>query len=447
MKNTTQDLTTGPIYQKLIAFAVPFLLANFLQALYGTVDTVIVGWFTNTAGIAAVSIGSQIMMLVNQLVAGLTMGGTILVGMYLGAKSEQDVRETIGTLFSLFCIIAILLSVMMYFGLDHILHWVRTPSEAYPQTRQYTAIAIIGVVFTFLYNAISAILRGLGNSTTPLLFIAIACIGNIFLDFAFIGGLHLGASGAALATILAQALSMILSIIYLKRRDFMFDFRLSSYRIHRQKAQRLLQVGIPISIHETMVGISFLILSAVVNTLGVSAAAAVGISGKFNGFAMLPAGALAGAIAAMVAQNMGARKLDRARHTLWIGVMFSFLSALIFFSWIQISPASVMKLFKGSDAVIAAGSAYMKAFSWDFLLVAFVFCMNGFFNGCGRTQFSLFNGLLSTFLLRIPLVFILKATITPPLFGIGLAAPIASAASIFVGLGYYWTGRWQKKTV
>jgi putative MATE family efflux protein len=446
MHTISRDLTSGPIGRRLIAFSIPFLLANFAQALYGTVDTLVVGWFTDASGIAAVSIGSQVMWVANALVSGLTMGGTILIGMFTGARQERQVKETIGTMLSLYGVIGCILMAAMLVFIRPLLHLLQTPPEAFAQAESYARICSYGILFTFFYNALSAMLRGLGNSMTPLVFVSIACVANIFLDLLFVAAIPWGAAGAAFATILSQAISMILSVIYLRRKSFPFDFRPSSFRLIKGKALRLLKLGIPISLQETMVSVSFLIIAALVNTVGVNAAAAVGISGKFNGFAMLPASAFAGAISALVAQNVGAGRHDRAEKSLWIGIGFSVLCACFFFAWIQLSPGSVMRLFKGSDAVIEAGAAYMRAFSWDFLLVAFVFCMNGFFNGCGRTGFSLFNGLLSTLFLRIPLAFILGGALATKLFGIGLAAPLASASSIIVGLIYLGTGRWKTAT-
>lgn len=446
MELNAKDLTQGSICKKLLVFAAPFLLANFVQALYGTVDMVVVGWFTDAAGISAVSIGSQIMQIVNSMVTGVTMGGTILIAQYLGAKKEKDIRDSVSTMLTLFLAAGAVLSVVMFFAADLLLTLLQTPDEAFLSTRQYTQIASCGIVFTLIYNGISAILRGLGDSVRPLLFISIACVTNIALDLLFVGPLGWGAAGAAFATILAQTLSMLLAVVFLKRRDFLFDFKLKSFRIVREKAVRIIRLGLPISLQETMVNLSFLIIAAVVNTFGVTATAAVGIAGKFDAFAMLPASALSGAISSMVGQNMGAGRPERARKTLYIGIAFSFVCALFFFAWVQLAPASVLQLFKADPAVIASGVQYMRAFSFDFLMVAFVFCMNGFFNGCGCTVFSMANGLLSTFFVRIPLVFLLGNLISPGLFGIALAAPLASFLSILLGFWYLKTNRWNRES-
>jgi putative MATE family efflux protein len=443
MNHNGKDLTQGSIYKNLLYFATPFLLANFVQALYGTVDMAVVGWFTDASGITAVSIGSQIMTIVNSLVTGVTMGGTILIAQFLGAQQQGHVKDTIGTMLTMFLIIGTVLSIVMFLLCPWLLILLQTPEKAFVQALHYTQIAACGILFTLLYNGISAVLRGMGDSVRPLIFITVACITNILLDLILVGALKQGAAGAALATILSQGISMILAILYLKRKDFVFDFKLRSFRIHKRKALQIIRLGLPISLQETMVNVSFLIIAATVNTLGISAAAAVGIAGKFDGFAMLPASALSGAIASMVGQNIGSKRPDRAIKTLKIGIAFSFVCALFFFFWVQLAPASILQLFKAEDDVMIAGAEYMRAFGFDFLMVSFVFCMNGFFNGCGSTMFSMINGLLSTFLVRIPLVFLLGNLLTSSLFGIGLAAPLASLLSIIVGLCYLKSARWK----
>ncbi len=275
------------------------------------------------------------MMIINSLVVGVTLGGTILIAQYVGAKMDGDIRETIGSMLTLFIIAGLVLTAVMFAMLEPILGWLKTPEEALDQARQYSQVAFCGILFTLMYNGISAVLRGMGDSTRPLIFIAVACILNIGLDLIFVGPLGMGAWGAALATILSQGVSMVLSVIYLKRQDFRFDFKPKSFRLHRGKTLRILKLGLPISLQESMVNLSFLIISAAVNALGVAASAAVGIAGKFDGFAMLPATALSGAISSMAAQNMGAGQSERARKTMYTGIAFSLAAATLFFLWVQ----------------------------------------------------------------------------------------------------------------
>lgn len=442
----SNDLTKGSITKKLLVFAIPYLIANFIQALYGAVDMIVVGWFANAAGISAVSVGSQIMQIITSLVSGLTMGGTILIAQYSGGRRQKDTLETISTMLTLFAVLAIVFTVVLFFSAEVVLKLLQTPSEAFESALSYVRISSCGTIFIFGYNAISAVLRGIGDSKNPMIFIAVACVTNIVLDIWFIGGLGMGAGGAALATILSQGVSMILAVIFLSKRDFVFQFKLKNFRIYKTQAVRLIRLGLPVSLQETTVSLSFLIIAGIVNTLGVIPSAAVGICGKFENFAMLPAGAFSSAIASMSAQNMGASKPERAKKCMWVGIGCSFVCSLVFFGWVQLFPESALLLFKADRDVIAAGIQYLRTFSFDFMFVAFYFCMNGFFNGCGSTGFTMINGILATFLARIPLAFFLTNFLPTEwsLYGIGLAAPIATVLSIIMCLWYLKAGRWKR---
>ncbi len=444
VENNSSNLTEGSIGRRLITFAIPYLIANFVQALYGAVNMAVVGWFANSAGISAVSVGSQVMQIVTSMVSGLTMGGTILIAQYFGAKLEKDTKETISTMLTMFAAAGVGFTAVMFLCAPWVLSLLQTPPEAFEQALSYVRIASCGILFIFGYNAISAMLRGLGDSKSPLLFISIACLTNIALDLLMVGGMGMGPAGAALATILSQAVSMCLAILYLTRRDFIFDFKLQSFRMYKDKALKLLKIGLPVSLQESMVSVSFLFIAAIVNSLGVITSAAVGIAGKFTNFAMLPATAFSGAISALTAQNMGAGQPDRAKKSLLIAISMALGCGFFFFLWVQLVPQSVLHIFKADPQVTAAGIAYMRTFSIDYLLVAFVFCMNGFFNGCGRTVFSMANGLFSTLMVRVPLAYFLSRYIPGSLSGIGLAAPLASSTSLIFGLIYLKMGRWKQ---
>ena len=438
------NLTQGNLVKKLVVFAIPFLLANFIQALYGAVDMAIVGWWGSASGISAVSTGSQVIQLLTSLISGLTMGGTILIAQYFGAGKQGDVKESIGTTLTLFGLAAVVLTVIMLFANHGILVLLQTPAEAMEQAEDYVMICSLGILFIFAYNAISAILRGLGDSKSPLLFIAAACVTNILLDLLLVGVFHMGAAGAAIATVISQAVSVLLSVLLLIRKKFVFDFKWKSFRIQKSKAAKIFRLGLPVSFQETLVSISFLMISAIVNSLGVVTSAAVGIVGKFEGFAMLPATAFCAAISSMVAQNMGANGHGRALKAQKVGIGFSFACSLVFFAWAQIAPESILYLFKAEPAVAAAGAEYIRSFSIDFIMVAFAFCMNGFCNGCGGTTFTMVNSLLSTMLVRVPLALLFSMLMPESLFGIGLAAPLATLLSIVIGFFYIRSGRWKK---
>ena len=444
-KLSAQNLTEGSITKTLLVFAVPYLFANLIQAMYGAVDMIVVGWFANAAGISAVSVGSQVMQILTSMVAGLTMGSTILIAQYSGARREQETQRTIGTTLTLFALLAAVFTVLLFILAPNVLQWLQTPVEAFDAALDYVRICSCGTLFIFGYNAISAILRGLGDSKNPLKFVIIACVCNVVLDLLFVGGFGMGAGGAALATILSQGISMILAILFLSKSDFIFTFSLHNFRIDPEQALRLLGLGLPVSLQETMVSFSFLIINAIVNSLGVVASAAVGICSKFESFAMLPANAFSSAIASMSAQNMGAQKPQRAKRCMWTGIGFAFACSLVFFLWVQLLPQTALALFKADADVTAAGIEYLRTFSFDFMFVSFYFCMNGFLNGCGRTGFSMVNGVAATFFVRIPLAFVL-ASLLPEnlsLYGIGTAAPVATLFSILLCLFYLKSGKWN----
>lgn len=444
MDHTVNRLTEGGITKTLIRFAAPYLAANFLQALYGAVDLLVVGWFCDSAAVSAVSTATQITQIVLSLVSGLTMGGTILIAQYVGAKRVDQAADTISTMLTLFGIVSLAMTAVMLLAASPLLVLMQTPAEAFSQALDYVLISSVGTIFVVGYNAVSAMLRGLGDSRHPLIFIAIACVCNMVLDLIAVGPLGMGAGGAALATVISQGLSLAIAIVYLKRHDFLFDFKLKSFRLHRDKVMSLLRVGIPVSLQDTTVHISFMFISAVVNSMGVVASAAVGISAKFDAFAMLPPLAFSGAISALAAQNIGAGQPERAKKTLYMSMLLSFGCAVVFFGWAQVSPESIMRLFQFDPAVTAAGAEYMRTISFDFLLVAFHFCLNGFFNGCGCTRYTMITGIATTLGIRVPLAWLFSVLMPEGLYGIGLAAPIATLVAIAVHFIVLRTPMWRR---
>jgi putative MATE family efflux protein len=421
------------------------MLANLLQALYGTADTVIVGQFADAAGLSAVAIGSQFMFLVNGLIIGLSMGGTILIGRYFGAGQDNDINETIGTMLTFFAVISLILTAGLLVIVHPLVALLKTPPEAVSQTESYIYISILGIAFMFAYNALSAMLRGFGNSRSPLIFVAIACICNIAGDLLLVAGFGMGPAGAALATILSQGLSALMAVLYLKHKKFRFDFRLSSFRICWQKLKILLILGLPMSLQMSLTTVSFMFIMATVNQMGgVLASAGVGVSAKLNGFTMLPPQAFSAAISAMVAQNMGAGKPDRAKKCLHVGISVSLIFGVISFAALLFYPREIIRLFTPDSDLISVTALYLKSFSLDCILVCFVFCLNGFFNGCGHTSFSMANNLLAAFLIRVPATWLLSRLHGASLFTIGFAAPLASVSSILIGVIYLRTGKWGK---
>lgn len=444
MRKLNHNLTEGNIYNSLLLFSIPFVIANLIQALYGTVDLVVVGLFTDTQGISSVAIGTQVMQIVNGLIIGFTMGGTILIGQYYGANKKEDTQEVIGTMFTLGLIISLFIMIFMWVITNSLLNILRTPDEAFIDARKYVTIASSGIVFIFGYNAISAILRGLGDSKRPVLFIGIACVFNILLDFLFVGYLGMRASGAALATILSQGISMVLAIVYLKKNNLLSYLKLNNFVINKEKMKKLFKIGFPLSLQEVLLWMSFLFIAAIANSMGVAESAAVGIIAKFETFSMLPPMAFSNALAALVAQNVGANKLERAKKALYISIFISLACSLLFFLWAQISPQSIIGLFQGDEDVKIAGSKYFKSYSFDYILVSIKFNLNGFLNGCGSTTFTMINGIASSLLVRIPVAYILSIYLSKGLIGLGVAAPIASIISIIASTIYIRMGKWKK---
>lgn len=419
-------LTEGNVFHVLLTFSVPFLIANVIQALYGAVDLMVIGWYCSPESVAAVSTGTQVTQIITSMVSGLTLGGTILVGKYTGMKDEERTCRTIGTTLSLFAIVALALTVGMLAWRDPILFALKTPAASLDEARQYVTICFCGIFFICGYNAISAILRGYGDSRRPMYFVALSCVLNIIGDMVFVKYLNMGVAGTALATILSQSTSMICSILYLNRRKFIFTFTLRNLRIDLDRAKELAMVGIPISSQECMVRLSFLYLTSVTNRLGVSAAAAVGIASKYDVFAMLPATSIASALAAITAQNYGAGKPERAKSSLAAGIGFAVLASSLFFLWAQLSPETMIGIFNTDPDIIEAGIPFFRSCSFDYLAVSFVFCLNGFMNGCSKTVFTMISCCFGALALRMPLIWLAYTYCPDNLLVIGSIAPAVS---------------------
>ncbi|MGL5042308.1 MAG: MATE family efflux transporter [Culicoidibacterales bacterium] len=447
MDKLSKNLHEGSVLKKLIIFSLPFLLSNIIQSLYNVADLMIVGWFNGAESIAGVNISGQITFVLTNFVMGLCIGGSVLVAQYLGAKNNKAIIEVIGTLFSTLAIAALTIMVIMWFSQTAVLELMQTPQEAFSEASDYLFITMLGVFFIFGYNALSSIMRGLGDSKTPLIFISVACVINVLLDFLLVGYFGLAATGAAVATVISQATSMLLCIIYLIRNNFIFDFSLRLFKIKRERLAQILRVGIPSSLQNVITGISFLVITAIANTLGVSAAAAVGVVGKFNVFAIMPSIALSLSISSMVAQNIGAGKIERANETFKIGTMIAWTISVTIFAFAQIFPEQIFGLFSADAQMMEIGLPYFKLFTFDYLLVPFVFCFNGLFIGAGESMVSLFINSMSAIILRVPMAILFSFTFGMGLTGMGLGAPIASIGALCFCLYFYSTGKWKTKNI
>lgn len=450
-RRSQQDFTTGSITKGMITFAAPFLLSNILQALYGAVDMWVVGNFSSadaavrTAILSGVNIGSQITHLVAMAVSGLTVSGTVLVGQYIGARKEKDASQTVGTMFSMLGIAAIVLTAVMIALSAPLLRLLNTPAESFAHAQEYLIICLCGTLFIFGYNAISSIQRGMGDSVRPLYFVGIACLVNVVLDLLFVKGMNMGAAGAAWATVIAQAISFLIAAVYLSRSKFVFDFKPASFRIQKEKMRMMIKLGIPSSVQSIIVNISFLVMSAVVNSIGgVVASAAVGIVGKFNSFAILPAVAMSSSISAYSAQNIGAGFHDRARKCLNVGMSIALSISVVILLLVQLFPEIIIGFFDNNPSTIQSGVEYIRTFSIEYLFIPILFSINGLIMGAGHTFFTLISGTVSSLFLRIPVAIIFGKMLGWGLTGVGLAGPAATLCGVCLAGWFLLSGRWLK---
>lgn len=444
-----QDLTQGSVGKQLIKFSIPFLLSNLLQAFYSVADMIIVGRLCGTHGITGVNIGSQINILVTGAAFGLAVGGTVLIAQYGGAKKFDEQRKTIGTLFTAYMILSVICTAVMLLLGDTLLRLLNTPDIAYIEAYNYYMICMSGLVFMFAYNVISAILRGMGDSKRPLYFVLIATIVNIIFDIILVGPFQMGAAGAAIATVGAQALSVVLSLIYLAKNHFFIGYHKSDFKIDGTKMKMLLKLGLPSSVQQVVVSFSFLTLTALVNSLPNAdiASACQGIGGKVNSFAVLPALAMSSAVSSMAGQNIGAGDPKRAKKTMLTGMGIAFAISIVVFAIVQIFPKQIISLFDTNPEVISVGAEYLRFIALDYIFVPFVFCMNGLAIGAGYTNFALFNACFSSILVRVPFAYLVVEFTQLGFNGIGLATGLASLASIFVGIIYVARGKWKNPKI
>ncbi|MCL2478052.1 MAG: MATE family efflux transporter [Treponema sp.] len=448
MAQIGNDLSQGNVLSKLVFFSLPFLASNFIQSFYTVADMLIVGQFCGTDSMSAVNIGSQVTFILTNTIIGLSMGGTVLIGQYMGAGNKTGLKQVITTLITMLVLLSVVITIIMFFLREPILRLIQTPPESYDEANRFLSVTLTGIIFIFGYNALAAILRGMGNSKQPLYFITISCVTNVILDMILVAGFKMGAFGAALATVTSQALSVFLCIQYMIKNSFQFDFRLRSFKIHMEQLKLIFKIGLPTCIQNSITSISFTFITAMVNVVGgVSASAGVGAAGKFNSFAFMPTQAMSASISAISAQNYGANRVDRAVHATIIGTIFSVIVTYTFFVLIMLFPEPVLRLFGSDPAMIEDGILYIHSSAFDFLFIPFVFCINGFLIGGGHTFFTLINSIMSAILLRVPVCYILGVTMNWGLRGVGFGIPAASAGVLVMIIIFLFTGRWKQNII
>ena len=436
-KYEEDTILQGKVFSPLVRFAIPLMLSILLQTLYGAVDLIVVGKFGDTTGVSAVANGSQIMQSVTEVIAGLTVGITVLVGRFIGARDEEGAADIVSGMIRLFLIIGLITTAVIVIPAPLIVRLMKVPAEAADKSVAYIRICGSGFLFITAFNVISGLFRGIGNSHSPLLFMAIACVTNIVGDLLLCGVFKLDVAGAAAATVFAQAVSVGFSIYKIKKDGLPFKINKIDLRRAKSSSINILKVGGPVSLENLLIGFSFLIIIAIVNSLGLAASASIGISEKLFTFLALVPLSFMYALAAFVAQNVGAKQEERAIRGLRVAMLVSFVYGVLMFCLTFFKGDFLASIFENDPAVIIAAKSYLRGISAEYLLVPLVLCFLGYFNGVGKTTFVMLQGLISSFAVRIPLSYFLSRIPDASLSTIGLAVPLSTFSSLLMCGGYY----------
>lgn len=432
-----KNLTSGSIMGNIICFSLPYLLSYFMQILYGLADLFVIGQFCGVDSITSVSIGSQVMHFVTVTIVGMAMGTTVMLAKATGASDIKQAAAAIGNTVTLFLIIAIILALGLYVSVDKIVYAMATPTEAIANTRDYLIICFIGIPAIVAYNIIASIYRGLGDSKTPMYFIAIACVINIALDYIFIGVLSMNASGAALATTLSQMFSVIVAIITMSRSRSGINISRHDIRPNRHTTGNILKIGVPISLQDGFIQIAFLIITVIANMRGIDDAAAVGIVEKIIGVLFLIPSAMLSTVSALAAQNIGAGKYRRARQTLTYALIITVGAGCLFAFTMQFYASEAVSIFTNDANVILLGGQYLRGYVWDCVFAGIHFCFSGFFCACGLSVISFIHNMASISIARIPLCYLSSKMYPDTLFPMGLATVSGSILSVIICIGAY----------
>ena len=436
-----KDLTEGSIKRNLIGFSIPYLLSYFLQILYGMVDLYIIGQYCGVESITAVSIGSQIMHMLTVIIIGLAMGTTVVVGQAIGAHNGSRVAAVVGNTITLFLAFSVFLTIVLLAGTTGIVSLIETPAEAVPGTVDYLRICFTGIPFIVAYNIIASIFRGLGDSRSPMYFIAVACVANIILDIVFIGMMDMGAAGAALGTVLSQTLSVVVSLVMVRKRHTVSVSK-TDLKPRREEMKSVLKIGIPIALQDGFIQVSFIVITVIANMRGLTDAAAVGVVEKIIGALFLVPSAMLSAVSAIGAQNIGAHKVWRAKRTLWDSIVMAVGYGVVVSVVIQFVASDVVGIFTDDADVVKSGSEYLRSYIWDTGLAGIHFCFSGFFCACGVSIISFVHNLIAIITMRIPFSYLLSVNYPDSLFPMGIATPMGSLISVIVCVGFYvWMSR------
>ena len=437
-----KDLTQGSIIGNIMTFSLPYMLAYFLQILYGLADLFVIGQYCGVDSTTAVSNGAQVMYMVTVVLIGLAMGTTALTARAIGAKDPVRTRAVVGNTVTMFAIIAVVLMVVLLCLRGWIVGVMDTPAEALNGMEHYLTICFIGIPFIIAYNIIASIFRGLGDSKSPMYFVVVACVVNILLDYFFIGILELGAMGAALGTTLSQAASVLFALCYIRRHKGVLDISRSDLRPQRDVIKLILKIGLPIAMQDGFIQISFLAITVIANGRGLVDAAAVGIVEKFIGLVFIVPSAMLSTVSAISAQNIGANKMPRAKQTLRTAMLITSVYGLVVSITLQFIPQVAVGLFTSDSQVLAQGSDYLRGYVWDCIFASLHFCFSGFFTACGYALISFLHNSLSIVCARVPLAWLSSMLYPDTLYPMGLSTCAGSFISCLICIGAYW---WLKR--
>lgn len=437
-----KNLTQGSIIGNIMTFSLPYMLAYFLQILYGLADLFVIGQYCGVDSTTAVSNGAQVMYMVTVVLIGLAMGTTVLTARAIGAKDPVRTRAVVGNTVTMFAIIAVVLMVVLLCLRGWIVGVMDTPTEALNGMEHYLTICFIGIPFIIAYNIIASIFRGLGDSKSPMYFVAVACVVNILLDYFFIGILELGAMGAALGTTLSQAASVLFALCYIRRHKGVLDISRSDLRPQRDVIKLILKIGLPIAMQDGFIQISFLAITVIANGRGLVDAAAVGIVEKFIGLVFIVPSAMLSTVSAISAQNIGANKMPRAKQTMRTAMLITSVYGLVVSITLQFIPQVAVGLFTSDSQVLAQGSDYLRGYVWDCIFASLHFCFSGFFTACGYALISFLHNSLSIVCARVPLAWLSSMLYPDTLYPMGLSTCAGSFISCLICIGAYW---WLKR--
>ena len=432
-----KNLTCGSVFKNVVVFSLPYFLSYLLQTLYGMADLYIIGQFEGVESTTAVSIGSQVMHMLTVMIVGLAMGATVLIGQAIGGNDKKKAAYGIGNTVTLFMAVSVVLTIVLVLLVRPITSALATPAQAVPGTIRYLTICFIGIPFITAYNVISAIFRGMGDSKSPMYFIALACAVNIGLDYLFMGVFRIGPAGAALGTTLSQAISVAVPLFVMSKKKTGIPMSKAAFRPNRSVMGQILKIGVPVAFQDGLIQIAFIVITVIANHRGLDDSAAVGIVEKVMSFLFLVPSSMLSAVSALGAQNIGANKPERATATLRYAVMLAVGVGVVIAVTMQFMAEPVVSLFTDASkadgaAVVRLGGQYLRGYVWDCIFAGIHFCFSGYFCAVGKSGISFLHNIIAIVLMRIPGVYMTSQMFPDTLFPMGLATASGSVISVII---------------